>query len=73
MVMARAGRVVKTISAFHTETVEVKWTLADGTYHYVRVTCPPAETIAATRRKAVDSLGGGPPLPETREPQGPNP
>lgn len=45
--------VVRVITAYHTEVVEVQWTLRDGSLHHERYRVPPAAVVHA-RRQGVD-------------------
>lgn len=39
--------IIRAIKAHHGETVEIEWTLADGSKHVDRVTCPPGDVVKA--------------------------
>lgn len=46
--------VVRSFNAFETDTVEIRWTLADGTFYYERFTIPPKDVREARAREEAD-------------------
>jgi hypothetical protein len=65
--MAQTRIVIK--RALQGETVEIQWTLADGTIYYERYTCPPKATreVRLARRLAMtDTLPPDSHLPPDR-------